>query len=76
MAAHFKLVFTGFDADKAGREATEKITRQLFDAKLRSPILANVIALPIPAGMDIGDMTAEAYEKMFKKMLKRSQRTL
>lgn len=39
IASNFVLVFTGFDTDLAGRQATEKITKALHGAAVRNPML-------------------------------------
>lgn len=51
VAAEFHIVFTAFDNDTAGREATEKISRTLLGAKLRNPMTQLVQQLAIPEGL-------------------------
>jgi hypothetical protein len=74
IASSFHIAFTGFDADKAGRDATEKITRILLGVKCRAPILNMVVPLPIPEGRDPGSLTDEEYQKIFQRALARSKR--
>ena len=74
IASTFHIVFTGFDADKAGRDATDKITKTLMGVKCRAPVILAVIPLPIPEGKDPGDLSAEEYQRIFRRTLKRSQR--
>ncbi len=74
VAENFHLAFLGFDADKAGRDAHDKISRQLQDGSIKAPILGNCIGMPIPSGKDLGDLRSEEYETMFRRLLKRAKR--
>jgi len=76
IAGQFHLVFTAFDADLAGRNATDKITKQLAKTDHRAPILVTVGQLPIPAGKDVGDMTPTEWNAMLTHALKRAKRTM
>ena len=76
IAGKFNLVFLGTDMDKAGRDAAEKIPRQLADSRISASVLTHVIPMPIPSGKDLGDMSQEAYDAMFQRLLQRSQRVL
>lgn len=71
---NFNIVFTALDADRAGKEATEKITKTLYSVNCKSSVLTHVSALAIPEGKDVGDLTQYEYEVLFNRALKRSQR--
>lgn len=70
----FYRVFTAFDADKAGREASEKINKQLFASKSPSAVVTTVVPLQIPGGKDVGDLTEEEYNQIFTKAMVVSKR--
>lgn len=74
LVTNFNVVFVGLDPDKAGREATEKITRTLTSVKCRAPILLAVIPLPLLTGKDVGAHRPEEYQKIFQRALNRSRR--
>lgn len=76
IAGKFILVFTAFDSDLAGRNATEKISRNLRNTDHRAPVLASVGQLPIPAGKDVGDMTQTEWDRLITHALKRAKRAL
>ena len=74
VVSNFNIVFTGFDSDKAGRGATDKVTKKLMELKCRNPIILGVMPLPIPEGKDVGDLSEEEYQKIFHRALARSKR--
>ena len=74
IASRFNVVFTAFDADKAGNSATEKITKTLFSVKCRAPVLIAVLPIPLPPGRDPASLTQEEYQKTFNRALARSKR--
>lgn len=76
VAGAFHIAFTAFDVDKAGRDATERVSRALLSQSHRSAILQQVIPIPIPEGKDPGAMDQQKWDELFKKVLKRALRTL
>lgn len=74
VAENFHIVFMGFDSDRAGKSATEKITPMLQDKRHKSPILNHVLNMPIPSGKDLGDLRQEEYNTMFNRLRKRANR--
>ena len=71
---NFHLVFLGFDSDKAGKDATKRVHDVLFRASRRDSIMSHAVALPIPEGKDLGDMSKADYDAMFSNALRRSRR--
>lgn len=67
VARNFEVVFTAFDEDRSGRQATEKIQGQLLSAKRART--HTVVPLPIPAGMDPGDMEQERFDEVLQRAL-------
>jgi len=74
VAQQFHLVFLAFDADKAGRAATEKIAKALRSTNLKAPLLSIVFDLQVPSGRDLGDLTQPEYEQLFKRAHNRVKR--
>lgn len=74
IASKFRVVFTAFDADRAGKDATEKISYVLQSAKVRAPMLDFVMPIPLPPGKDPGSLSTDEYQKLFQRSLKRSKR--
>ena len=62
IASNFHIVFSAFDSDRAGREATAKINKTLMEAKHRAPVLLGVLQLQIPSGKDLGSMTPAQFQ--------------
>jgi hypothetical protein len=71
VATNFHLVFTAFDADKAGTGATEKVKKMLEINSTRNPCLLAVLPLAVPTGKDIGEMKQEAFDSMLQLALRR-----
>jgi DNA primase len=65
IASKFQIVYTAFDTDKVGKAATEKIGKQLYEAKLRNSLILLVRPLQISQGKDIGAMTQVEFDRMF-----------
>jgi hypothetical protein len=59
-------VYTAFDTDKVGTQATEKIGKMLYGADIRNKVTQLVRPLRITGGKDIGDMTQLEFDRMFK----------
>lgn len=76
IADNFHLVFLALDDDRAGREASEKVTKMLLGTKSRAPLLRVVMPLPLPQGKDVGDLSEEEYLRIFERTLARSRRQL
>lgn len=74
VASNFNIVFTAFDEDKAGRGATEKVGKMLMSSKQRAPVIQLVAPLPVTGGKDLGDMTQEAFETMFRRTRNKTNR--
>jgi len=73
----FQIVYTAFDNDKVGKEATEKITRQLLGSTARGKKVVHVQPFPVAVdGKDLGDMTQEAFDKLFVKVQRKTKRLL
>jgi hypothetical protein len=66
VAATFHIVYTAFDTDKVGTQATEKIGKMLYGADIRNKVTQLVRPLRITGGKDIGDMTQLEFDRMFK----------
>ena len=66
IVSKFHIVYTAFDTDKAGKQATEKIGRMLLNANLRNSVVQCVVPLAITGGKDIGGMTQKEYDRIFK----------
>lgn len=76
VASNFHIVFTAFDEDKAGRGATEKVGKMLMSGNHRSSIIQLVIPLQISGGKDLGDMSQEAFDALFRKARNKASRGL
>ena len=76
VASAFHVVFTAFDEDRAGKEATDRIGKMILGAKQRAPLVQMVVPLQIASGKDIGDMSQEAFDALLQKTLKRVKRGL
>ena len=76
VAENFHLVLTAFDNDKAGRDATEKITATLHGCKSRAPVLSFVGAVHIPEGKDLGEMWQAAADDIIENAVRRAKRQL
>jgi hypothetical protein len=76
VASNFHLVLTGFDNDKYGVEATEKISASLYGSKARDPILSLVEPLIIPSGKDLGELAQEVSDQLLATTLRRAMRKL
>jgi hypothetical protein len=70
IAGSFHVAFLAFDNDKAGREATEKITQRLMSASTRARLLQGTPLLPISSGKDLGDMSDDEFKKVFSRAMK------
>lgn len=75
VAQNFHIAFTAFDNDRAGREATEKVTRSLL-SNFRGSILHSVVPLPLPAGKDPGDQDQGVFDDILDKSIRRAERGL
>lgn len=76
IASNFHLVLTAFDNDRSGREATEKISAQLFGSKTRDSTIVFVGAIVIPDGKDFGEMDQATADKIVQDTLRRAKRQL
>lgn len=76
LAANFHLIFTAFDADTAGKDATGKVIKKLVSTSLRAPILVAASPIPIPAGKDLGDLPSEEWQRILSSALRQSKRVL
>ena len=71
VASAFHVVFTAFDEDRAGKEATDRIGKMILGAKQRAPLVQMVVPMQIASGKDIGDMSQQAFDALLQKTLKR-----
>jgi hypothetical protein len=76
VASAFHVVFTAFDEDRAGKEATDRIGKMILGAKQRAPLVQVVVPLQIASGKDIGEMSQEAFDALLQKALRRVKREL
>lgn len=77
MARNFRVIITAFDNDKAGQEATAKITRQLMSDEFGtvSQIIA-VEKMEIPTGKDLGDMPQKDFEQIMQSTVRKIRRRI
>jgi hypothetical protein len=66
VASTFHIVYTAFDTDRVGKQATEKIGKMLYGADIRNKVTQIVRPLRITGGKDIGDMTQSEFDRMFE----------
>jgi hypothetical protein len=76
VASAFHVVFTAFDEDRAGKEATARIGKMILGAKQRAPLVQMVVPLQIASGKDIGEMSQEQFDALLQKTLRRVKREL
>lgn len=76
VAANFHVVFTAFDNDRAGKEATEKISASLFGCRSRNPIIVHVEQIVIPEGKDLGEMPQEVADKIVATAVRAAKRKM
>jgi DNA primase len=74
IATNFHVVVTAFDNDKAGKEATAKVTRQLMSESIPHSTLQRVEPLTIPDGKDIGEMKQEVFNALLETTMRRLKR--
>lgn len=71
---HFHIVFTGFDNDTAGKEATRKVASILTACKARAPMMQHVEPLNIPGGKDPGDLEQAVADQILAQAVRRAKR--
>jgi hypothetical protein len=76
VASNFHLVITAFDNDKAGREATDKISASIFGAQCHNPIVRSVSQLEIPSGKDLGEMDQAHADRIVEAAIHRAKQQL
>lgn len=76
IASTFHIVFTAFDVDKAGREATERVMRALLSPSIRNPMVQQVVPIPIPEGKDPGALDQQKWDVLFRKIFLKATRSL
>jgi hypothetical protein len=76
VAANFHLVLTGFDNDKYGREATQKISATLFGCRQHNPIVGCVDQLIIPDGKDLGEMAQGVADTLVMSAVRKAKRRM
>ncbi len=76
VASNFHLVLTGFDNDRSGKEATEKITAALYGTKSRNPIISHVEPMVITSGKDLGEMDQGLADELLVNTIRRGKRQL
>ena len=76
VASNFHLVLTAFDNDRSGREATEKISAQLFGSKARDSTVCFVGGMVIPEGKDLGEMNQDLADRLLQDTIRKAKRQL
>ena len=74
VAKTFNVVFTAFDEDRAGKGATEKVSKMLWDTQSRNPSLYAVQPMAVTGGKDIGDMTQQSFDALLARTIKKTMR--
>lgn len=70
---NFNLVFTAFDDDKPGREATASVAKML-STDHRGSILQAVTPMPLPPGKDPGEADQDEFDELLARMIARAHR--
>jgi hypothetical protein len=76
VVSNFDLVLTACDNDKAGLEATERISQELNRIKGRNSRLRHVGKLVIPTGKDLGDLDQTVADDILRQTINRAMRHL
>ena len=75
IANNFHVVFLGFDTDRWGKEASEKVSEVLYGCGARSPLLAHVQPLDIREGKDLGEMPQDDFDTLMSSALRKAKRS-
>jgi predicted nuclease with TOPRIM domain len=76
VASNFHIVLTAFDNDRSGREATEKISAQLFGSKALDSTVCFVGGMVIPEGKDLGEMNQDLAARLLQDTIRKAKRQL
>ena len=76
IASEFHVVLTGFDNDRYGKEATEKISASLHGSKSRTPVICSVSPIVIPSGKDFGELDQAVADSVVLYAVRLAKRKL